>query len=78
MIAYPYSEFDDCGQITHQFELGDHLYGFDTKLKNQYLDILQKYAENNEINYKINYQEILPAQAQLQKFRNKIFFFNAT
>jgi hypothetical protein len=64
MIAYPYTQFDDCSQLDQQFDLGDHLYGFDNNFKNHYLDLLHQYAETNNLNYKIAYQEILPTQVK--------------
>jgi hypothetical protein len=43
--------------------LGDHLGGFDNKYTNTLLTKLQNYAQVNDLQYKINYHQILPTEA---------------
>jgi hypothetical protein len=76
LITWPYAEFDNCEEFDLEFDLSDHLCGFDSLFKNQLLTKLQRYAESNDRHYQIVHNGILPDQVR-DNYKNLELLFSA-
>ncbi len=68
-IFYPYREFDNIHDLPLQFEMGDHLGGFDENLGNTLFSNLQNHAQSNDLEYKITLYQVVTSQLK-EKYPN--------
>jgi hypothetical protein len=76
-FEYPYTQFDCIEKIPHEIRLADHLNGFDKIFNNLLLHRLQIYAKDNNLQYKVQYHQILEEQVK-QLYPNLEITFDAT